>query len=72
MLIIRKVGTYFLLSLAKLSSPREIYTEQRHDAVNDLVEPVRGNIWWGAEDLTSSLKSLSSAKRIEHSLMSSI
>jgi hypothetical protein len=62
-----------LLSFTELATAREIHPEQRHDAVNNLIPAISLPIRRRAVVLlTNSRKSLSSAKRMEHSFMSSI
>lgn len=64
--------SHLLLTFTQFTSARIVGSEQSHDAVNNLVSPSDTHTLTLRSRITKSRKSLSSAKRIEHSLMSSI
>jgi hypothetical protein len=61
----------FLLAFTEFSSSAKVNSKQSHNTVDDL-SVVSRVVQRNGTKLTSNLKSLSSAKRSEHSLMSSI
>ena len=66
-----KIVANLLLTLTQFPSARVIHSKQSHDAIDNLSH-LSTRKRSGTYRHTSSLKSLSSAKRREHSLISSI
>lgn len=66
------INADLLLTLAQFPSARKIHSKQSHDAIDDLSHISTQKEKAEFDRHTSSLKSLSSANRSEHSLISSI